>query len=237
MKDTPRLPSAALAGLLLAAVPAARADTPPPPQGVLNLNASASVEVPKDMLAVTFSVTREGPDAAMVQTALKQALDAALTEARKVAKPGQVDVRAGGFSIFPRYSNKGGITNWQGNTELVVEGRDMGTIAQLTGRIQTMSIARVAYALSREAREKVEAEVSALAVARYRAQAAEMARAFGYGGYTIREVNVTLNEPPGGPVPMMRASRMSAAADDSLPVEPGKGTVTATVGGTVQMTK
>jgi len=237
MKDTPRLPSAALAGLLLAAVPAARADTPPPPQGVLNLNASASVEVPKDMLAVTFSVTREGPDAATVQTALKQALDAALTEARKVAKPGQVDVRAGGFSIFPRYSNKGGITNWQGNTELVVEGRDMGTIAQLTGRIQTMSIARVAYALSREAREKVEAEVSALAVARYRAQAAEMARAFGYGGYTIREVNVTLNEPPGGPVPMMRASRMSAAADDSLPVEPGKGTVTATVGGTVQMTK
>ena len=237
MKDTPRLPSAALAGLLLAAVPAARADTPPPPQGVLNLNASASVEVPKDMLAVTFSVTREGPDAATVQTALKQALDAALTEARKVAKPGQVDVRAGGFSIFPRYSNKGGITNWQGNTELVVEGRDMGSIAQLTGRIQTMSIARVAYALSREAREKVEAEVSALAVARYRAQAAEMARAFGYGGYTIREVNVTLNEPPGGPVPMMRASRMSAAADDSLPVEPGKGTVTATVGGTVQMTK
>ncbi|TMH00091.1 MAG: DUF541 domain-containing protein [Betaproteobacteria bacterium] len=232
MKDTPRLPSAALAGLLLAAVPAARADTPPPPQGVLNLNASASVEVPKDMLA-----TREGPDAATVQTALKQALDAALTEARKVAKPGQVDVRAGGFSIFPRYSNKGGITNWQGNTELVVEGRDMGTIAQLTGRIQTMSIARVAYALSREAREKVEAEVSALAVARYRAQAAEMARAFGYGGYTIREVNVTLKEPPGGPVPMMRASRMSAAADDSLPVEPGKGTVTATVGGTVQMTK
>jgi predicted secreted protein len=229
-------PFLAVAASLLIA-PAAQADVLPPPQGVLNLNASASVEVPKDLLAVTFSVTREGPDATTVQTALKQALDAALTEARRIAKPGQVDVRAGGFSIFPRYSNKGGITNWQGNTELVVEGRDMGAIAQLTGRVQTMSIGRVAYTLSREAREKVEAEVSAMAVARYRAQAAEMAKAFGYSGYTIREVNVTLNEPPGGPVPMMRASKMSAMADDSLPTEPGKGTVTATVGGTVQMTK
>jgi predicted secreted protein len=113
----------------------------------------------------------------------------------------------------------------------------MGSIAQLTGRVQTMSIGRVAYTLSREAREKVEAEVSAMAVARYRAQAGEMAKAFGYSGYTIREVNVTLNEPPGGPVPMMRASKMGAMADDSLPTEPGKGTVTATVGGTVQMTK
>jgi predicted secreted protein len=235
MIKAPR-PLLALAASLLIA-PAVQADALPPPQGVLNLNASASVEVPKDLLAVTFSVTREGPDAATVQTALKQALDAALTEARKTAKPGQVDVRAGGFSIFPRYSNKGGITNWQGSTELVVEGRDMGAIAQLTGRVQTMSIARVAYTLSREAREKVETEVSAMAVARYRAQAAEMAKAFGYSGYTIREVNVTLNEPPGGPVPMMRASKMSAMADDSLPVEAGKGTVTATVGGTVQMTK
>jgi hypothetical protein len=36
---------------------------------------------------------------------------------------------------------------------------------------------------------------------------------------------------------MMRANRMAVAADDALPVEPGKGTVTATVGGTVQMTK
>ena len=221
----------------IAAIPLAHADVLPPPQGVLNLNASASIEVPKDLLAVTFGVTREGPDAAAVQTTLKQALDAALAEARKVAKPGQVDVRAGSFSIFPRYAPKGGIANWQGSTELVVEGRDMTAIAQLTGRIQTMSIARVAYTLSREAREKVEAEVSALAIARYRAQAAEMAKAFGYSGYTIREVNVTLNEPPGGPVPMMRANKMSAMADDALPIEPGKGTVTATVGGTVQMLK
>ena len=56
----------------------------------MSLNASASVEVTKDLLNVVLTVTREGQDATTVQTQLKQALDAALAEARKVAKPGQL---------------------------------------------------------------------------------------------------------------------------------------------------
>ena len=85
----------------------ARAETPPP-QGVLSLSASASVEVTKDLLAVTFSTTREGTDANAVQAQLKQALDAALAEAKKAARPGQVDVQTGNFSLFPRYAPEQG---------------------------------------------------------------------------------------------------------------------------------
>jgi predicted secreted protein len=170
-----------------------------------------------------------------VQSQLKQALDTALNEARKVAKPGQLDVRTGAFSVFPRYGNKGAITGWQGSTELVIEGRDLPAIAQLSGRLGTLTIQRVAYGLSREAREKVEGEVTAQAIARYRAKAAEMARQFGYAGVAIREVNVSTNDQMGGgPVPMFERAKM-AAADVALPVEPGKGVVSATVTGTVQM--
>ena len=215
---------------------AAVAQTSPPPQGVLNLQASASVEVVKDVLGVAFSTTREAPDAAAVQSALKQALDAALAEARKVAKPGLVDVQAGGFSVHPRYDNKGRLIGWSGSAELMVEGRDMAAVAQLTGRISTMQIARVGYSLSREVREKVEADVAAQAIARYRAKAGEMSRQFGYGGYTIREVNVSSNEPPPYAPMAMRSKAMSAQEDAALPVEPGKGSVTATVSGSVQMT-
>ncbi len=74
----------------------------PPPQGVLGLSANASVEVAKDLIAVTFSTTREGTDANTVQAQLKQALDAALGEAKKAARPGQVDVQTGNFSLYPR---------------------------------------------------------------------------------------------------------------------------------------
>ena len=114
------------------------------PQGVVALSASVTTEVTKDLLSVTFSTTREGADAASVQTLLKQALDTALAEAKKVAKPGQIDVQTGNFSLFPRYAPKvGGITGWQGSAELVVEGKDIPGIAQLAGRITTLSIDRV----------------------------------------------------------------------------------------------
>lgn len=209
-----------------------------PPQNVVGLAASASLEVTKDLMAVTLSTTRDGTDAAVVQAALKQALDAALTEAKKAAKPGQIDVQTGNFSLFPRYSNKGGITGWQGTAELTIEGRDIPGIAKLTGRITTMTIARVGSSLSREQREKVEAEVASQAIARYRAKAAEYARQFGFSGYTVREVHVNSNEPVGyAAAPMLRQKAMVSEASDTLPVELGKGTVTVNVNGTVQLTK
>jgi predicted secreted protein len=233
-----KLPSAlAAAGAALALVAAlpARAEVPPP-EGVLSLTASATVEVTKDLLSVTFSTTKEGADANAVQAQLKQALDAALAEAKKAARPGQVDVQTGAFSLFPRYANKGGITGWQGTAEVIVDGRDMAAIGQLSGRITTMTVARVAYRLSREASQKVEADVVAEAIARYRARAGEYAKQFGYGGYSIREVNVTTTEPPQGPMPMARAQTAAISAPgDALSVEPGKAQVNASVSGTVQM--
>lgn len=208
----------------------------PPPTNVLSLSASATTEVPRDMLGVTMWTTREGSDATAVQAQLKQALDAALTEARKAARPGQVDVRTGGFSLMPRYT-KGVINGWQGTAELILEGRDIPAISQLAGRLPTMTVARVGFSLSREMREKVEAEVAGQAIERYRAQADAYAKQFGFGGWTLREVQVNTHGDPGGPVPMMARAQMSPAmsADAPLPVEAGKANVTVTVNGSVQL--
>ena len=85
------LPCLILAASFAASPPARAADAPP--AGVVNLMSSASVEVAKDWMTATLSVTRDGPDANAVQSGLKQALDTALIEARKVAKPGQVEVQ------------------------------------------------------------------------------------------------------------------------------------------------
>ncbi len=72
------------------------------PQNVVQLSASGSVEVQQDLLAISMTTTREGSDAGTVQTQLKAALDAALTEAKKAALPGQLDVRTGNFDILHR---------------------------------------------------------------------------------------------------------------------------------------
>ena len=226
------------AALCLAAASAAAASADSPaPQGVVMLAASATTEVTKDLLTVTLATTREGADAGAVQAQLKQALDAALTEAKKAARPGQVDVQTGNFQVSPRYTNKGATNGWQGSAELVIEGRDMPAIGQLTGRITTLTISRVAYNLSRELRERVEGEVSAQAIARFRAKAGDVAKNFGFTGYAVREVSVNTNE--SSPVrPMaMQAKAMSASSDEALPVEPGKGMVVVSVNGSVQMTR
>jgi predicted secreted protein len=212
----------------------------PPPEGVLGLSASASVEVTKDVLGVTFSTTREGKDANAVQSELKRALDAALAEAKRVARPGDLDVQTGNFSLYPRYApptsdGRSTIDGWQGSAELLVEGRDMAAIGQLTGRITTMTIARVGFRVSREAAARVEGDVAAEAIAAFRAKAASYAKLFGHAGYAVREVTVSTSEPQPGPQPMLRMQAAVAAAAETLPVEAGKALVTAHVNGTVQM--
>jgi predicted secreted protein len=209
----------------------------PPPENVVNLSASATIDVPSDWLTVVFSTTREGPEAGAVQLQLKQALDAALAEARKAARPGLVEVRTGGFTIHPRYNGKGGTSGWRGSTELVVEGRDMVAIGALTGRIQTLSIARVQQSLSREAAEKVEAEVTAQAVSGFRAKADQSAKLFGFSGWLLREVHLN-GESPRIKVPVMPMRAAAAPmADEALPVEAGKTSVSASVNGSIQLTR
>ncbi len=235
-----RTPAAALAVLLTMGHALAQAQNPVAdplvaPSGVLTLSAIATIETPKDLISITFTVTRDGPESGAVQTQLKQALEAALAEARRVAKPGQVDVQTGAFSLSPRYTDKGRINGWQGTAELRVEGRDMTTIAQLAGKVNTMSIGRVDYGIARETREKLAQDASAEAIASFRAKAAASAKLFGYTDYKVREVNVNTDEQrpiPYGPQVMMAQAKM---ADAALPVEAGKGTVTATVSGSVQM--
>lgn len=224
--------------VLASALPARAAPETTLPRDRLSLSATASTEVTRDVLGLAFSTTKEGADAGAVQSQLKQALDAALAEARKIARPGQVEVQTGNFSLYPRYSPKGGINGWQGQAELLVEGKDVAAIAQLSGRITTMTIARAGYSLSREQREKVEGQVVAQAIERYKARAADYAKQFGFAGYQIGEVSVNTQD-GGGPMPMgappMRMKAM-AGADESLPVEAGKATVSVVVNGTIVMT-
>ncbi|MFO1228672.1 SIMPL domain-containing protein [Roseateles sp.] len=210
-----------------------------PPRDRVTLAASATAELPADWLTLNLATTKDGSDAAAVQAQIKQALDAALAEARRVAKPGQVEVQTGGFAVNPRYNSKGGISGWVGRAELIVEGRDSVAIAQLSGRITTLSVAGAAWSLSREAREKAEGDITAQAIARFKARANEVAKAFGYSSYQLGEVNVSGNE--GGVMAVPRVFAMKAAAapmaDEALPTEAGKARVTISVNGSIVLTK
>ena len=213
----------------------AQNNMPAPLQNVVSLSASGAVEVTQDLLAITLHATRDGADAAVVQGQLKAVLDAALTEARKSAQPGQMDVRTGNFSLFPRYDKGNKINGWQGTAELVLEGRDFPRIAATGGKIPNMTIANIGFGLSREQRAKVEGEAQTKAIENFKSQATEIARNFGFSAYTLREVSVNSNDNQEMRPRMMAMAKGASMSDAAVPVEAGKSTVVVNVSGSVQM--
>ena len=212
------------------------AQTLPVPLNVAQLSASGSVEVPQDLLSIAMNTTASGPDANSVQTQLKQALDAALAVARPAVLPGQLDVRTGNFSLYPRYDKNGKINGWQGTTELVLDGRDFSRITTTAGKIQSLTLSNVSFSLSREQRAKVESEAQTIAIYRFKAKALEVSKGFGFSGYTLREITINANDQSFQPRPrMLTMQAKSADAESAVPVEAGKSTVLVNVSGSIQL--
>ena len=208
-------------------------------RNLMSLSASASAEVTLDTLSITLAATREGSEAAEVQSQLATLIEGALAATRPGMRAGQVEVRSGAFSVGPRYAPRGGISGWQGRAEIVIEGRDIPAVSRLAGRVQGLVVARVNFSLSREARDRVESEVASQAIARFRERAQQHAQAFGFSSYVIREVQVGTPEAPAyASMPALRvASAPGRPAEEPVPVEAGRITVTSTVSGSVQMTR
>lgn len=221
---------------LLLAASMATAQNLPPPQNVVQLSSDATVEVQQDWLVLTMNTTRDGADATLVQTRLRQALETALQQVRPLAQPGQLDIRTGNFNLYPQHDRDSRITGWQGTVELVLEGRDFALIGSAAGKVQTLTMAGVQFSLSRTQRERAQEQAQAMAIDRFKANAADIAKGFGFGGYTLREVSVQANDQGGMPRPRMLALQAKGmAAEAAVPIEAGKAAVVVTVSGSVQL--
>ena len=182
---------------------------PPEPAQLLNLSASAVQQASQDWLRVVVRTTLDGADAMGVQRQLKKALDEALQQLGQQVQPRQLEVSTGAFGVQPRYSDKGRVIGWQGQADLVIEGRDFARIAQAVAQVPRMPVESAQFSLSREGRQKLEAEVQSQAVQNFRQRAQALARDFGFAGYTLRQVNVSSAERP---EPVAQA-RMMVTAD------------------------
>lgn len=231
--------SAALNGVNFVAS-AAEVPAAPAPLNQLNFSATASLEVPRDQLKVSLQVMREGNEAGAVQSQLKQVLEAALVEARRAAESGPgMSVRTDTFSLSPRYSREGQANGWTGVATLTLEGRDTSRVAATAGSLPGMTISETSYSLSRELRERHEAELTAQAIHKFQARAAEMARQFGYSGYVLREANVETADSDLPRLPFMaaRSAAMLHTEAGPVPTEAGRGLLSATVHGSVALTR
>jgi predicted secreted protein len=149
-----------------------------------------------------------------------------------------VTARTGSFAIFPSTDRDGRISAWRGRTEVVLESHDFAAASKLAGQMASvMQVGNVQFSLSPEAQRAAEQKLTGEAIRSFRDQAASSARAFGFSGYSIREVNVNHSGVMPRPMMMMSARAMSADAKTMapMPLEGGTSTVTVNVSGSVQM--
>ncbi|WJF89550.1 SIMPL domain-containing protein [Paraburkholderia bonniea] len=228
---------ASAAPLALALVPAtaqAQSAAQAQPAGVLSLNAQASTEVPQDVVHITLFYEQEAKDPSTLTTSLNQRADAALQKTKGVAG---VTARTGAFSIGPSTDRDGRISAWRGRTEVVLESHDFAAASKLAGQMgSVMQVSDVQFSLSPEAQRAAEQKLTGQAIASFRQQAGAAAEAFGYSGFSIREVNLGHNGISPRPMMMMSARMMSDSAKSApVPIEGGTTTVTVNVSGSVQM--
>jgi predicted secreted protein len=220
--------------LTLNPAPARAQSMMPQPSGVLSLNAQASAEVPQDEVEITLFYEQEASEPSALTSTLNQRADAALQKARGVAG---VTARSGAFSIFPSTDRDGRISTWRGRTEVVLESRDFAAASKLAGQMASiMQVGNVRFSLSPEAQRAAEQRLSGEAIKSFREQAAASSQAFGFSGYSIREVNVNHSGVMPRPMMMMSARAMGTDAKSApMPLEGGTSTVTVNVSGSVQM--
>ncbi|WP_374728859.1 SIMPL domain-containing protein [Caballeronia concitans] len=207
----------------------------PQPSGVLSLSAQASAQVPQDVVTITLFYEQEAADPSSLTTTLNQRAEAALREAKGVDG---VTAKSGAFSVYPSTDRDGKISAWRGRTEVVLESHDFAAASKLAGKMSSsMQVGNVTFSLSPEAQRAAAQKLSTQAIDSFRKQAQAASQAFGYGSFTIREVNVGQSGAAPRPVMMMQARGMSADAKMAAPMalEAGTTTVTVDVSGSVQM--
>ena len=199
---------------------------------VITLEASATADVPTDMLTVTLFTEEQGPDPGAVATRVNARLEEALARAKKEPK---IEAHSGSYQTTPVYDRANQITGWRTRAEIVLESRDFKAVSALAGALQPgLKLGSMQFSLSRQAREAADASLLKEALAKFQERAGAIAKGLGFPGYQLGQINVR-NEGPIRPQPI--AYRMQAAAvvggAGPVPVEGGKNSVTVFVSGSV----
>lgn len=220
---------------LMIAAATASAQMMPPPAGVLNLDANASMDVPQDVVHITLAYEQQSDDPAALANALNTRTDQVLASAKRQSG---VTAQTGSLTVYPSTDTNGKINGWRGRSEVRLDSRDFAAASKLAGSLSSqMQVANVTFSLSPETRDAAQAKLSGQAIATFKQKAANASSAFGFGGYTIREVSVSGGESAPPRPMMMRMNAAPTAKMADMPIEGGNSTVTVTVNGSVQMTR
>ncbi|MED5611830.1 MULTISPECIES: SIMPL domain-containing protein [unclassified Pseudomonas] len=226
---------AALAASVALAATSFAAHADEPRYNLVSLHAEASQEVAHDQMHVTLFNEAQASDPARLAAETTDALNAAVTEARKVKG---VTVSLGSRNSYPVYDDKGQkITAWRERAELRLESPDFAALSQLTASLLgKLKMGNMSFSIADATRQQNEDSLMKNAVAAFKARAQLLTDSLGGKGYRLVNLNLNSAGAP-RPMPVMRMAAMKADAGyGAAPeIEAGTSQVTVTADGTIEV--
>lgn len=190
-------------------------------------------EVQNDRVTALLQAHAEGRDAARLADEINDAMSWALQQVKDVK---DVTSQSGNYRTYPVY-DKRKIVNWRGAQELRLESHDVPALTRLLGTLQErLQMQSMQFSVSPVARDAVEDELIAEALAAFGKRASLIAGSLKADGYELLDVSInSTGHPPVIPMRMESAARVSAASVAPPAVEQGSSRISVQVNGSIRL--
>jgi predicted secreted protein len=198
----------------LACASAGAQPAPRPDNAVIQLTASAEIELANDEAIATFAVEAQDADAQRAQAQVNQRVTAGVAALKKADPSAQIETA--GYSSYPIYGRDGGrsITGWRVRQTVQLRTSDLAKLPQTVAQgQQAMTLAGIDFRISREAQQATQAELIRRAVDKLNARAAVVAEALKVAPERMRLEELSFGPESGHRPPAPFSARAAAAAD------------------------
>jgi len=160
------------------------------PEGLVSLQASASIELETDTMLATIAVEAENYDPALLATSINKKMAWAL----ETAKPFKhVKVKGGQYSSHQIY-NKHVFKAWRGSQRITLESTNSAELGQLIGLLQQQLLVKsIRYQVSKEKVNSVKKDLLTQAINNFKQQATLISQQFNKSSYRIHAINISSN--------------------------------------------
>ena len=200
----------------------------------VEFSAEASRAAPNDLVVATLYSERSGTDAAALAREVNRTIASALDTARPYSS---VKTQTAGTSTWPVYGKdgRGRVESWRMRAEIRLEGRDVGAISELIGKLQaTLALAQVVMQPAPETRRKVADDATVDALRAFEKRAELIAGTLGRR-YRLHQLSIAESGSHPPFLARMRAAPAMAAEAASAPLEGGESQVGVSVTGRIEL--
>ena len=159
-------------------------------EGIVNLQASASIEIETDTMQATIAVEAENYDPAILAKNINEKMAWALTTSKPYK---DVKVKGGQYTSHQLY-NKRIFKAWRGTQTITLESKNSAQLGKLIGLLQKkLLIKSLRYHVSKEKRQLVNKELTKQAIKNFNEQAQLITKGFNKNKYVIHQININSN--------------------------------------------